>query len=309
MFEREIADLEEKQQEAPGDLAFNNGRMDHTGNGEADHEHDFQQEQEQEQEQEHQANNQQDPLELPPVAVLSSAPALEADKKRLEEKKRRLAERRVQKENAKRVKLEKEEAEKQEQATLISKPAVILPPPSTPSEGAQPVLPIMGPKLQPGATAPLSSEEAANKAKAIAALRETKKKEKSIHLRYGGGKVWQDPTLDDWPDNDYRLFCGDLGNEVNDNTLSKMFQMFPSFVKAKVIRDTKTQKTKGYGFASFMDPYECQAALKDVNGKYCGNRPIKLRKSTHFKREFVPKTKTGGVNKGIRAKKKHLGMF
>lgn len=42
------------------------------------------------------------------------------------------------------------------------------------------------------------------------------------------GKVWRDPTLDDWPKEDYRrqqkcfermarLFCGDLGNEVTDD--------------------------------------------------------------------------------------------
>ncbi len=33
---------------------------------------------------------------------------------------------------------------------------------------------------------------------------------------------------------DYRLFCGDLGNEVNDDVLSKAFARFPSFNMAKV---------------------------------------------------------------------------
>lgn len=33
---------------------------------------------------------------------------------------------------------------------------------------------------------------------------------------------------------DYRLFCGDLGNEVNDDVLSKAFSRFPSFNMAKV---------------------------------------------------------------------------
>jgi len=33
---------------------------------------------------------------------------------------------------------------------------------------------------------------------------------------------------------DYRLFCGDLGNEVNDDVLSKAFSRFPSFNMARV---------------------------------------------------------------------------
>ena len=33
---------------------------------------------------------------------------------------------------------------------------------------------------------------------------------------------------------DYRVFCGDLGNEVNDDVLSKAFSRFPSFNLARV---------------------------------------------------------------------------
>ncbi|KAK4273592.1 hypothetical protein QN277_021965 [Acacia crassicarpa] len=84
--------------------------------------------------------------------------------------------------------------------------------------------------------------------------------------------------LADWPENDYRLFCGDLGNEVNDDVLSKAFSRFPSFNMARVVRDKRTGKTKGYGFVSFANPADL-AALKEMNGKYVGNRPIKLRKS------------------------------
>lgn len=36
---------------------------------------------------------------------------------------------------------------------------------------------------------------------------------------------------------DYRIFCGDLGNEVNDAQLGKAFSKFTSFQRAKVIRD------------------------------------------------------------------------
>lgn len=38
----------------------------------------------------------------------------------------------------------------------------------------------------------------------------------------------------EWPDNDFRIFVGDIGNEVNDDVLAKAFQRYPSFAKAKV---------------------------------------------------------------------------
>ncbi|XP_020230126.1 RNA-binding protein 42 [Cajanus cajan] len=93
------------------------------------------------------------------------------------------------------------------------------------------------------------------------------------------GQSWEDPILAEWPEDDYRLFCGDLGNEVNDDVLSKAFSRFPSFNLARVVRDKRTGKTKGYGFVSFANPADLAAALKEMNGKYVGNRPIKLRKS------------------------------
>jgi hypothetical protein len=55
-----------------------------------------------------------------------------------------------------------------------------------------------------------------------------------VNLREAAGKRWVDPTLTEWPENDFRIFVGDLGNEVNDDALGKAFQRYPSFAKAKV---------------------------------------------------------------------------
>ncbi|XAR65864.1 hypothetical protein NMG60_11011848 [Bertholletia excelsa] len=74
--------------------------------------------------------------------------------------------------------------------------------------------------------AALASSEIKHKA-------ETKKK---AVPRKAAGQTWEDPTLADWPENDFRLFCGDLGNEVNDDVLSKAFSRFPSFSMARNFR-------------------------------------------------------------------------
>jgi RNA recognition motif-containing protein len=67
---------------------------------------------------------------------------------------------------------------------------------------------------------------------------------------------------------DFRIFCGDLGNDVTDEILTRAFSKYQSFLKAKVVRDKRSNKTKGFGFVSFKDPQDFIKAMKEMNGKY-----------------------------------------
>ncbi|XP_073290113.1 uncharacterized protein [Primulina huaijiensis] len=77
----------------------------------------------------------------------------------------------------------------------------------------------------------LESVKAALASSEIEHKADTKKK---AIPRKAAGQAWEDPTLAEWPENDYRLFCGDLGNEVNDDVLSKVFTRLPSLNMARV---------------------------------------------------------------------------
>jgi hypothetical protein len=61
-------------------------------------------------------------------------------------------------------------------------------------------------------------------------------KQDKTFVRTGAGEVWVDDTLKDWPENDYRIFVGDLGKETNTEMLAKIFQPYKSFAKAKVMQ-------------------------------------------------------------------------
>lgn len=61
-------------------------------------------------------------------------------------------------------------------------------------------------------------------------------KQDKTFVRTGAGEVWVDDTLKDWPENDYRIFVGDLGKETTTEMLAKIFQPYKSFAKAKVIQ-------------------------------------------------------------------------
>jgi RNA recognition motif-containing protein len=92
--------------------------------------------------------------------------------------------------------------------------------------------------------------------------------------------------MEDWPEKDYRIFCGNLGNEVNDEILASVFRRYSSFQMARVVKDRRTGKTRGYGFVSLTNPTDFLNALKEMNGKHVGNRPVKLMKSSWKDRDL-----------------------
>ncbi|KAK9473471.1 uncharacterized protein V1510DRAFT_414134 [Dipodascopsis tothii] len=109
-------------------------------------------------------------------------------------------------------------------------------------------------------------------------------------VREGGGKKWEDPTLLEWDPTHFRLFVGNLGGEVTDDTVLRAFSKYPSVSKARVIRDRKTAKSKGYGFVAFRNSDDYFRAFKDMNGSYIGSHPVLLRKA---QTEIKTKTVTG----------------
>ncbi|MCJ1261495.1 hypothetical protein MMC22_001359 [Lobaria immixta] len=118
-------------------------------------------------------------------------------------------------------------------------------------------------------------------------------KQKTV-VRSGGGQTWQDPSLLEWDPAHFRLFVGNLAGEVTDESLLKAFAKFPSVHKARVVRDKRTTKSKGYGFVSFVDGEEYFQAARDMQGKYIGSHPVLLRKSTTEIRPTVPQDRKKG---------------
>ena len=122
-------------------------------------------------------------------------------------------------------------------------------------------------------------------------------KQKTV-VRSGGGQTWQDPSLLEWDPAHFRLFVGNLAGEVTDESLLKAFSKYASVQKARVVRDKRTTKSKGYGFVSFIDGEEYFQAARDMQGKYIGSHPVLLRKSTTEIRPTVPQDKRKGGKGG-----------
>jgi len=120
-------------------------------------------------------------------------------------------------------------------------------------------------------------------------------------LRTAAGRSWNDETLNAFPENDFRLFVGNLPKDLNDNALADTFSSkYTSFAMARVIYD-KNNVSKGYGFVSLLDPRDCARAIREMDQSWLGSRPIKVRRSEWKDRDMKQVRKTKRKNK-----KKHL---
>lgn len=115
-------------------------------------------------------------------------------------------------------------------------------------------------------------------------------KQKTV-VRSGGGTTWQDSSLLEWDPSHFRLFIGNLAGEVTDESLLKAFAKYPSVQRARVIRDKRTTKSKGFGFVSFSDGDDYFRAARDMNGKYIGSHPVLVKRSTTEIKAVLPKDK------------------
>ncbi|KAK4141881.1 uncharacterized protein C8A04DRAFT_38789 [Dichotomopilus funicola] len=120
-------------------------------------------------------------------------------------------------------------------------------------------------------------------------------KKKTVY-REGGGKKWQDDSLLEWDPAHLRLFVGNLAGETTDDSLLKAFARWKSVQKAKVVRDKRTTKSKGFGFVSFSDPEDFFQAAKEMNGKYIQSHPVVVRKAKTEIKPTVMKEERKGKN-------------
>ncbi|KAI9618877.1 hypothetical protein H4Q26_012131 [Puccinia striiformis f. sp. tritici PST-130] len=78
----------------------------------------------------------------------------------------------------------------------------------------------------------------------------------------------------------FRLFVGDLAPEVSDDGLAAAFSKWSSFVKARVVRDKVTTKSKGYG------PIKISKATTKVGVVQIGNKKARAL-DDHRKKKLI----------------------
>ncbi|KAG0027997.1 hypothetical protein BGZ81_005102 [Podila clonocystis] len=73
----------------------------------------------------------------------------------------------------------------------------------------------------------------------------------------------------------YHIFIGDISPEINDEALSNAFSAFGSMTDARVMWDSNSGKSRGYGFAAYKERADAERAITSMNGQMLGNRAVR----------------------------------
>ena len=112
-------------------------------------------------------------------------------------------------------------------------------------------------------------------------------KVKPTVLRTEAGKIWNDPSLSEWPENDFRIKVDDLHVSVTDKILHDAFKQYKSLAKVHVVTDS-SGRSRRYGFVSLLDINDYIDAMTVMPQSFIGPRRAKLTPSK-WKSKLLPK--------------------
>ncbi len=91
------------------------------------------------------------------------------------------------------------------------------------------------------------------------------------------------------------IYIGNLAFSVTPEDLQALFAEFGEVQEAKVIKDHRSNQSKGFGFVEMPSNSEADQAIKALNGKFVAGRNIKVnpadsgrkkKKRSSFRRRY-----------------------
>lgn len=70
------------------------------------------------------------------------------------------------------------------------------------------------------------------------------------------------------------LYVKNLDDDVDDDRIRQEFSVYGVITSAKIMRDEKTNASRGFGFVCFSSPEEATRAVTEMNGRMLGSKPI-----------------------------------
>ncbi len=75
------------------------------------------------------------------------------------------------------------------------------------------------------------------------------------------------------------IYVGNLSYEVTEDDLKQMFEEYGSIVKAIIIKDRETGRSKGFGFVEMNEQEDGKKAIQELDGTPVKDRNIKVNEA------------------------------
>ena len=91
-----------------------------------------------------------------------------------------------------------------------------------------------------------------------------------------------------------KIYVGNLSFNMDDQTLSGLFQSFGTVESVKIITDRDTGRSKGFAFVEMSTDAEATAAIEQLNGQEQLGRALNVTEA----KPMVPRDNRGGGGGG-----------
>ena len=81
-----------------------------------------------------------------------------------------------------------------------------------------------------------------------------------------------------------RLFVGNLSFSLGDDALREAFEQIGAVERAEVVRDRFDGRSRGFGFVEMESEEAAAAALRELDGREVGGRPMRVEAATSVRR-------------------------
>jgi len=103
------------------------------------------------------------------------------------------------------------------------------------------------------------------------------------------------------------LYVGNLPWSIKDEELTELFAAHGTVVRAKVVTDRDTGRSRGFGFITMGSADEGNSAINALNGSDISGRPLTVRASEERPRGPRPEGAGGGGGGGGGAPRRDFG--
>ncbi len=73
-----------------------------------------------------------------------------------------------------------------------------------------------------------------------------------------------------------KLYVGNLPFDTTEDAIREMFAQSGTVVSVALIKERDTGRSKGFGFVEMSSQQEAEAAIKALNGRILGDRPLSV---------------------------------
>ncbi|KAL9670321.1 hypothetical protein QQ045_007872 [Rhodiola kirilowii] len=101
---------------------------------------------------------------------------------------------------------------------------------------------------------------------------------------------------------EFKVFVSNLSPVVDDQALARAFTPCGDFIKAQVLTDPSTGKSKCFGFVSFGSKQSMKEAMRVMNRKYLNGTNISVREADTFEKKEKGKAKKSKENEIVSGK-------